>query len=58
MNGWITNLLVRVGDYASVARNVISVADADTFWVDAYFEETQLATVREGDPVRIKNDGQ
>ena len=54
VNGWITNLLARVGDYASVGRNVISIADADTFWVDAYFEETQLASVREGDPAKIK----
>jgi multidrug resistance efflux pump len=54
VNGWITNLLVRVGDYAAVGRNVISIADADSFWVDAYFEETQLASVREGDPAEIK----
>jgi multidrug resistance efflux pump len=53
-NGWITNLLVRVGDYATVGRNVISIADADAFWVDAYFEETQLASVREGNPAKIK----
>jgi multidrug resistance efflux pump len=53
-NGWITNLLVRVGDYAAVGRNVISIADADSFWVDAYFEETQLASVREGDSAEIK----
>ena len=33
---------------------MISIVDADTFWVDAYFEETQLASVREGDPVEIK----
>jgi multidrug resistance efflux pump len=45
---------VRVGDYAAVGRNVISIADADSFWVDAYFEETQLASVREGDPAEIK----
>jgi multidrug resistance efflux pump len=54
VNGWITNLLVRVGDYAAVGRNVISIADADSFWVVAYFEETQLASVREGDPAEIK----
>ena len=33
---------------------MISIVDADTFWVDAYFEETQLASVREGDPAEIK----
>jgi RND family efflux transporter MFP subunit len=54
VNGWITNLLVQLGDYATVGRNVISVVDADSFWVDAYFEETQLASIREGDPARIK----
>ena len=53
-NGWVTNLLAQVGDYAPVGQSVISIVDADTFWVDAYFEETQLASVREGDPAEIK----
>jgi len=53
-NGWVTNLLAQVGDYAPVGQSVISIVDADTFWVDAYFEETQLASVREGDPAKIK----
>jgi multidrug resistance efflux pump len=54
VNGWVTNLLTQQGDYASIGRNVISVIDADSFWVDAYFEETQLASIQEGDPVKIK----
>jgi multidrug resistance efflux pump len=54
VNGWVTNLLERSGDYAAVGRNVISVVDADSFWVDAYFEETQLASMHEGDPASIK----
>jgi RND family efflux transporter MFP subunit len=54
VNGWVTNLLAQQGDYASVGRNIISVVDADSFWVDAYFEETQLASIREGDPAQIK----
>jgi len=29
---------------------VIALVDANSFWVDAYFEETQLASIREGDP--------
>ena len=33
---------------------MISVVDADSFWVDAYFEEPQLASVHEGDPAEIK----
>jgi multidrug resistance efflux pump len=54
VNGWVTNLLARLGDYATVGRSVISVVDADTYWVDAYFEETQLASIHEGDPAKIK----
>ena len=54
VNGWVTNLLAQLGDYATVARNEISITDADSFWVDAYFEETQLASMHEGDPAVIK----
>ena len=54
VNGWVTNLLAQQGDYATVGRNVISVVDADSFWVDAYFEETQLGSIYEGDPAEIK----
>jgi multidrug resistance efflux pump len=54
VNGWVTNLLAQLGDYATVARNEISITDADSFWVDAYFEETQLASMHEGDPAEIK----
>jgi RND family efflux transporter MFP subunit len=54
VDGWVTNLLAQRGDYATIGRNVISVVDADSFWVDAYFEETQLASIHEGDPAEIK----
>jgi len=53
-NGWVTNLLAQQGDYVSVGRDVISLVDADSYWVDAYFEETQLASVQEGDPAKVK----
>jgi multidrug resistance efflux pump len=54
VNGWVTNLLAQQGDYANVGQNVISVVDADSYWVDAYFEETQLASIHDGDPVKVK----
>jgi multidrug resistance efflux pump len=54
VNGWVTNLLVQQGDYADVGQNVISVVDADSYWVDAYFEETQLASIHDGDAVKIR----
>src|SRR6202021_2809816 len=54
VNGWVTNLLAQLGDYATVGQNEISIVDADSFWVDAYFEETQLASMQEGDPAEVK----
>jgi len=54
VNGWVTNLLTQVGDYASVGRNIISLVDADSFWIDAYFEETRLPSIQEGDSAKIK----
>jgi multidrug resistance efflux pump len=54
VNGWVTNLLAQLGDYANVGTNVISLVDADSFWVDGYFEETNLEPIRVGDPAEVK----
>ena len=54
VNGWVTNLLAQLGDYANVGQNIISVVDADSFWVDGYFEESNLASITKGDPAQIK----
>ena len=54
VNGYVTNLLAQLGDYINVGVNTVSVVDADSFWVDGYFEETNLAPIRVGDPARIK----
>jgi multidrug resistance efflux pump len=54
VNGYVTNLLAQLGDYATVGQKVISVVDTDSFWVDGYFEETNLDRIREGDPATIK----
>ena len=50
----MTNLLAQLGDYATVGQNKISVVDADSFWVDGYFEETNLDRIQVGDPASIK----
>jgi multidrug resistance efflux pump len=54
VNGWVTNLQTRLGDYATVGRNEIAIVDTDSFWVDGYFEETKLHAIQEGDPARVK----
>ena len=54
VNGWVTNLLAQLGDYANVGQNEISLVDADSFWVDGYFEETNVEPIQVGDPASIK----
>jgi len=54
VDGYVTNLLAQLGDYVNVGINTISLVDADSFWVDGYFEETNLGPIRVGDPAQIK----
>src|SRR6267154_2423296 len=54
VNGYVTNLLAQLGDYATVGQKLISVVDTDSFWVDGYFEETSLGRIHEGDPATVK----
>src|ERR1700754_2489767 len=54
VDGYVTNLLAQLGDYVNVGGDTISLVDADSFWVDGYFEETTLAPIRVGDPAQIK----
>jgi multidrug resistance efflux pump len=54
VDGYVTNLLAQLGNYVNVGVNTISLVDADSFWVDGYFEETNLAPIRVGDSAQIK----
>jgi RND family efflux transporter MFP subunit len=54
VNGWVTNLLVQRQDFATVGQNEISLVDADSFWVDAYFEETKLGAIHESDDASVQ----
>ena len=54
MNGFVTDLLLRVGNYAAEGTNNISIIDADSFWIDGYFEETKLARLCVGDRAEAK----
>lgn len=49
VDGYVTNLLLRAGDYAVTGVSNISVIDSNSFWIDGYFEETKMARVCIGD---------
>jgi multidrug resistance efflux pump len=52
VNGWITNLTVRAGNYAVTGQRQMSVIDADSYWISGYFEETRLQNIHVNDPAR------
>lgn len=54
VNGYITNLNLRVGDYASAGQARMAVIDSDSYWVYGYFEETKMWGVHVGDEARVK----
>ena len=54
VNGYVTNLRLRVGDYVDAGKTSVVVVDKDSFWIAAYFEETKLSQVRAGAPVFIQ----
>jgi multidrug resistance efflux pump len=54
VDGYVTNLLVQRGDYVHAGVNAIAVVDASSFWVDGYFEETNLASIHVGDAAQVK----
>src|ERR1700692_1074200 len=51
VDGYVTNLLMRVGDFARAGTPNLSVIDEHSHWIDAYFEETKLASIHVGDAV-------
>ncbi|PNG24436.1 HlyD family secretion protein [Methylocella silvestris] len=53
VNGYVTNLLLQTGTYATIGQAAMTLVDSDSYWVSGYFEETQIARIRPGDPAEI-----
>lgn len=53
-DGYVTNLKVRVGDYASAGDPQLALIDSHSYFIYGYFEETKLPQLRVGDPVNIR----
>ncbi|GAC1620112.1 MAG: HlyD family secretion protein [Nevskia sp.] len=54
VDGYVTNLDVHPGDFASAGRALLALIDGQSFRVNGYFEETKLPYLHVGDPVRIR----
>jgi multidrug resistance efflux pump len=54
VDGYVTNLLAQLGNFVNVGVNAVSLVDAHSYWVDGYFEETNLSPIRVGNAAKIK----
>lgn len=54
VNGYVTNLRLRRGGFATAGIAAVSVIDNDSFWIAGYFEETKLPHIRPGDRAIIR----
>lgn len=53
VDGYVSNLRLRPGDYATAGLTKVTVLDAASFWITGYFEETKIRKIRVGDAARI-----
>jgi multidrug resistance efflux pump len=53
VNGFVTNLTLVVGQYASVGTKVMALIDSDSYRVTGYFEETKMPVIKPGELAEI-----
>lgn len=53
VDGWVTNLSSRVGNYASTGKPVFALIDSHSFYAIGYFEETKLRHIQAGAETKI-----
>jgi RND family efflux transporter MFP subunit len=60
VDGYVTNLSVYRGDYATAGAPKLAIVDSSSFWVYGYFEETRLERVKIGDKavMRLMSGGE
>lgn len=58
VNGTVSNFALQVGDYVSRGTATVAVVNTDTLRVEAYFEESKLQRIREGDRATVRIMGQ
>jgi multidrug resistance efflux pump len=58
VNGYVTNLDLQMGAYATAGHPVLALVDRNAFYIEGYFEETKLQRIHVGDRVQVLLMGQ
>jgi multidrug resistance efflux pump len=54
VNGVLTDLSLRPGDYVTAGQPIAALVDSDSFYVEGYFEETKLPRIHPGDRATVQ----
>lgn len=52
--GWVSNLLLRKGDYVQAGEKRMALITKGSFWIYGYFEEHKLSLIHVGDRAEMK----
>src|ERR1700738_67710 len=53
VNGYVTNMNTSEGTYVTAGKQLMALVDASSFWIAAYFKETQLAHIQIGQKANL-----
>lgn len=53
-DGWVSNLLLRKGDFVAAGEKKMALITGGSFWVYGYFEEHKLPLIHVGDGAQMK----
>jgi multidrug resistance efflux pump len=53
VDGFVTNMNVSPGTYVAEGQQLLALVDSSSFWVAAYFKETQMSNIKPGDRARV-----
>ena len=53
VDGYLTNVNTSVGTYVNAGQQLLTLVDSSSFWVAAYFKETQIKHIQPGDTAKI-----
>ena len=53
VDGYITNLDLRIGSQAVANQPVMALVDTSSYWIDGFFRETMVADIKPGDKALV-----
>jgi multidrug resistance efflux pump len=53
VDGYVTNMNTSPGTYVTAGNQLMALVDTDSFWVAAYFKETQLSHIAVGQKAKL-----